>query len=806
MWESNNNSENFLYIVNKDHEVVDFNASMKQIYPFLEKGQVCHRVLMQQETPCDGCPLTLDPGEDLITFNHDLQKWVGAKRAWIDYPGEGQCGVILCSRITDMRRSIRERVPAMIGKDLYIEMNLTKNAYRIILPDDPIGEKEFSRESLEELILRTAEHLVHPEDKADFLEFWDIGTMISRIRHSDNEIRGVFRECTKSGMWDTVYITIVPEKYYGLDDVMVMAIYTIIPGRISEQREIVEDTMTAAGRINYDLMTGLPLRRSFWNLLDNHPMKEEFLSRECCIVVSDIEHFHVFNNWHGREAGDALLSEIGSFLKEADQTHHTISGYMGGDNFCSVFVYDPDTVEYLRSGITEIVENFRDIRGFHPVFGAYRSSNLAEKAVDAYDYCMIAIRRNPDHQTSAVCWYDEKMVREQAAEIRLTSRIRDAMANGEICFYLQPKCDMKSGRVVGAEALARWYSPELGFVSPGVFIPVLERDGFITELDRYIWEGVCQTMARWKAAGLPVLPVSVNVSRIDIFSMDIVDTFASLAAQYGLDPADLEIEITETAYVENDAVIREVQSGLKAAGFSVLIDDFGSGYSSLNFLKDVDFDAIKLDIRFLELNEENSRKGSDIITSMLEMSEKLNLTAIAEGVETAEQREMLSYRDCRLAQGYYFYKPMPVAEFEALLKDEEKIMPGRHVQDFRPHIREAAEELQLPAFHDFDEHLSRFLQNLMCVGDLVRIVDVRSMREYRCDPEGHLIMQQGYCYDIWGRKDNCRTCISRTAVDSRKAAAKYESIGSDRYYIVAKPIRIGSVLYALETALKIAGE
>lgn len=797
-------SENAMYIIDKDHRVVSFNSVMRKSYPTLKKGDTCYSAIMKQETVCQACPLKMEKDEDMTFYNEVLGKWISIRRSIIDYPGAGKCGVLISRRSNDVRRNIRSRLPFMSGYDVYIEMNLTKNMYRIILPDDPTQEKEFSKDRLDDMIRRTADNLVHPNDRDAFLEFWDIHTLEKRINDSEREIHGVFRECRKTGVWDTVYITIVQEEYYGTSDVIVMALYMIMPGYAAAEtdNDLKQDVMIDGQKINYDYMTGLPLRRSYWVLLENSTMKQKADSSDFCVLVTDIERFHVINNWYGREAGDALLSEIGAFLKSCDKEGEILSGYMGGDNFCTIFEYREDTMDRIVNGITEIIRNFRKDADFRPIFGAYCGNRTGISVMDAYDLCIMAIKRKDHKCHDAVCWYDDRIIQEQKAEEQLLLQFQTGMENGEITFYLQPKCDFRTGKIVGAEALARWNSPELGPVSPAVFIPVLEKAGKVSTLDYFIWQSVCRAIAKWREAGLPKLPVSVNVSRLDVFSMDIVHHFTALVEKYGLETSDIEIEITESAYVENDSIIKEVQSGLRMAGFHTLIDDFGSGYSSLNFLKDVDTDAIKLDLNFLKLSDDNLEKGENIVSSVLSMANRLNMVTIAEGVETKAQADFLSYRGCALAQGYYFYKPMPVAEFEQLLATPDRIMEGAHLSDFKP-VREQEPDFEIKEFDGFDEKLETFMKTLMDVAFVVRVIDTRNCREYRLNSEGHIEMGSGYCYDMWGRGVVCKNCISRIAAEGRQIVSKYETLGRDTCYMIAKPIRIGGELYAMETAIKI---
>ena len=279
------------------------------------------------------------------------------------------------------------------------------------------------------------------------------------------------------------------------------------------------------------------------------------------------------------------------------------------------------------------------------------------------DYAYGALEIAKQRPDKDICWYDESMVREQEAEAKLMPEICSAMDNGEFTFYLQPKCILQTGKIIGSEALVRWISPEKGFISPGQFIPLLEKNGFINKLDVYIWDKVCQTIRRWLDEGRTVLPISINVSRADIYSMDVVRILKDMIEKYNISTENIEIEITESAYVENGSVIKDTEKAFKNAGFKILIDDFGSGYSSLNMLKDISADVLKIDMGFLRASE-NEAKGLDILESIITLAGKLGMKVITEGVETKKQLYMLVEMGCDMYQGYYFSKPIPVDEFE----------------------------------------------------------------------------------------------------------------------------------------------
>lgn len=238
-------------------------------------------------------------------------------------------------------------------------------------------------------------------------------------------------------------------------------------------------------RYNYDLATNLPLRRTFWRIADKTVL---FDNKTYCILAIDIENFHLINKWYGRETGDELLIEIGEALKSIDAGYGTISGYMGGDNFCVIFEENDDVINLIRKRISGIVNGYRGHDITRAYYGAYKTAD------------------------KDIFWYDDSMAREQEAEAKLMPEICSAMDNGEFTFYLQPKCILQTGKIIGSEALVRWISPEKGFISPGQFIPLLEKNGFINKLDVYIWDKVCQTIRRWLDEGRTVLPISINVS------------------------------------------------------------------------------------------------------------------------------------------------------------------------------------------------------------------------------------------------------------------------------------------------------
>ena len=246
-----------------------------------------------------------------------------------------------------------------------------------------------------------------------------------------------------------------------------------------------------------------------------------------------------------------------------------------------------------------------------------------------------------------------------------------ALNSSQFIPYLQPKYDLKTNKATGAEALVRWAHPQKGLVSPGIFIPIFERNGFISKLDFYMWESVCKILRNWIDSGKKVVPVSVNISRTNLYNPELVDIICNLVKKYDIPPELLNLELTETSYMDNPALMMETVQRLRDKNFIVLMDDFGSGYSSLNTLKDITVDVLKIDMKFLQetVHQERSRK---ILECVINLAKKLNVPVVAEGAETEDQVNFLRDMGCEFVQGFYFSKPIPLKEFEQLIEEEQQ--------------------------------------------------------------------------------------------------------------------------------------
>lgn len=413
----------------------------------------------------------------------------------------------------------------------------------------------------------------------------------------------------------------------------------------------------------YDELTGIYNKQAFYAktkemLLDN-PDKNFDLLR------INIERFKVLNDLFGESTGDKLLRYIGKFLKEINLPL-CVSGRLYADNFVVCYEAGKGDSRRMINTLQMVADSFAINNRTILSFGLYRIDDKTLPVSVMCDRANMALWKAKGNFKNPYCEYDEKMRQQVLKEQKIINAMERAIQNKEFTLYLQPKYDIEKGTIIGAEALVRWISLENGFISPGDFIPVFENNGFVYEVDKFIWEESCRYLRKWLDEGREVHPISVNVSRIDLYTPKLVQHLVNLREKYQLPSQYLELEITESAYTEDPEQIITITRQLREAGFVILMDDFGTGYSSLNMLKDIQIDVLKLDMGFLK-SSDYSAKGGNILTAILKMAESLKMQTIAEGVETKEQVEFLKKIGCRYVQGFYYSKPLPVGEFEKLI-------------------------------------------------------------------------------------------------------------------------------------------
>lgn len=433
--------------------------------------------------------------------------------------------------------------------------------------------------------------------------------------------------------------------------------------RALEQRFQQQSNLLLAS--GYDQLTGLYTRQTFFRVVRER--LDAFPNDEFSILICDINRFKVFNNLYGSEQGDQLLRSIAKRLRDST-LDDAIFSRLESDNFAALFRRTSFDPEKLCSAIAEWLDNYPVEFHLTASLGIYDIDDRSISVNLMCDRAQLVLRTIKNGYESRYAVYDESLRARLADEERLISDVSDALRREEFELYFQPQINYCDGSFIGAEALVRWNHPQKGLLTPSFFIPLFENNGLISILDEYVWDRCCRFIRKWhdRYDSFVPLSISVNISRLNIYNTSLCEKMTALVNKYDLSPSLLKLEITESAYIDNPALLIGVVDSLRAAGFTVEMDDFGSGYSSLNTLKDVHVDVLKLDIRFLEESEDRSRGGS-ILSSIIRMARWLDLPVIAEGVESKQQADYLKSIGCHYMQGFYFSKPLPAPEFEKLL-------------------------------------------------------------------------------------------------------------------------------------------
>lgn len=421
----------------------------------------------------------------------------------------------------------------------------------------------------------------------------------------------------------------------------------------------------------HDQLTDLYNRRHFFenteNLLKNH------VGEEAAFIRMDIDRFRLINAFLGEAGGDQLLKYIAEELEKVLESYPWCTyGRIESDIFGFCVPYEKERCEKDLKYLRERINEFNRAYLIEPSFGIYCMTELNQSIESIYVGASLAAKKCKDQFQVYINYYDSKMSENMRDENMITQEMQKALEREEFLVYFQPKYNTQTKSPYGAEALVRWNHPERGMISPGVFIPIFEKNGFIGNLDYYVWEKVCQYLKKWQEEGINPAPVSVNVSRAELSNPNVAEMIIQLVEKYQIAPKILNLELTESAYMDNPEAMNHVIDRLHEAGFTILIDDFGSGYSSLNTLKDIEVDILKVDMKFLASDSSNV-KSKKILSSVITMSQWLGLPVITEGVETEEQYQFLQSIGCEYIQGYYFAKPMPVEEYEVLIRNTKPI-------------------------------------------------------------------------------------------------------------------------------------
>ena len=424
-----------------------------------------------------------------------------------------------------------------------------------------------------------------------------------------------------------------------------------------------------------DSVTGLSSMEKF--RLDVEPILASKEKEEYYAIALDIDKFKVINDLYGYEEGDKTIAYVGRICKEGVSSGDYLTR-VSVDNFMifkktkdihDVYAYLNRIFDKLSYEIEHRDQHFRMILKAG-IYKIEADDLLLSKVMDKAN---LAKKNMKKSHTSSYQVYSDAMRQKNIEDKLLENDMEKALKERQFQIYLQPQIDLKTKKIVSAEALVRWIHPEKGMIPPFKFIPVFENNGFITRLDTYVWEESIKTVARWRKEAKLAVPISINLSRTDIEREGVMDRLFELMDKYDLDSNWIKTELTESIYLDDEKLILEQMSKLKNFGFDIAVDDFGSGYSSLHLLKSMPVDILKIDKSFLDISSEMKNREEVILRDVIEMGKDLGLQIIMEGVETEEQSKFLEMVGCDVVQGYYYGRPMPVEAFEQELINNYKI-------------------------------------------------------------------------------------------------------------------------------------
>lgn len=424
-------------------------------------------------------------------------------------------------------------------------------------------------------------------------------------------------------------------------------------------RKMAENNMES----NRTFMTNLYNLRAF-----QYKAQEEMLANEdlrFAMIVLDFSNFKAINEFCGRDVGDGLLIATADALR-AEAGEHVVLSHFRADTFAIMTPFaDEQELIDITGRIGRRIEEYKMPYRALPAFGICIADYPAMSVSLMRDYAMMALGTIKGKFYAKYAFFDAKMRRQMFINKMIENDIVEALRDEQLFIFIQPKVNMTDGSIIGGEALVRWKYKDNSMVSPGEFIPVVEKNGLIIDVDVYVWTRVFRFIGRRLAQGKRVEPLSINISRLHVFDNSFKDTIINLSRKYGVPSEYVLLELTESGFAENQENIYDNMEELRKSGFKVSMDDFGTGYSTMTMLKNQPIDEIKIDKGFID--DLNDPKSRSILRHTAEMLSDLELDTIVEGVETKEQRDFLLECGCTRVQGYLYYKPMPVEKFEELL-------------------------------------------------------------------------------------------------------------------------------------------
>ena len=423
--------------------------------------------------------------------------------------------------------------------------------------------------------------------------------------------------------------------------------------------------------LEYDFLTGIYGQQKFYQA--TRELLDQRAGANFAFIHFDIDRFRIINTLYGSKEGDRLIHFVAGAIRKVMTAYgRGTYGRLGGDVFGMCVPYeDGAAIYHILEGIRAEIRKHSVHYYLETCAGIYLVDDPDMEVAAMHDNAEIAAAQCKGQYMVHDVLYTEEIGQKVLREQHIIDEMDAALAEQQFIVYFQPKYQLKKMAPYGAEALVRWKKPSGEIVLPNKFIPIFERNGFITKLDYYVWEKVCQFIDSELSQGRNPAPISVNVSRVNLYNPDFMDSLIDLIHRYHIPPHYLNLELTESVFSEDAELIQRAVNYLHDAGFTILMDDFGSGYSSLNILKDVDLDVLKIDMKFFSKGN-TAEKGAKIIEAVIRMAESLDMMVIAEGVEEKHQVDFLNDLGCDYIQGYYFGRPMSQDQYEKLTNHDEE--------------------------------------------------------------------------------------------------------------------------------------
>ncbi|HCB92362.1 MAG TPA: histidine kinase [Selenomonas sp.] len=416
--------------------------------------------------------------------------------------------------------------------------------------------------------------------------------------------------------------------------------------------------------IEKDSLTGLYNRETFYQrasaLIQRDP------DRQYSIIYLDISCFKVINDLFHVETGNLILKTAAYYFMAVIDEAYGACGRIEADHFVVCIPTDRFNIERMLEGLDQTIQSLGVRHNILFYAGIYPVDNPFLPVDQMCDRAHMALNKIKGNYMNRYAYYDTSMRDLMMQEQMIVRDMEFALQERQFVIYLQPVYNIEKNHIVSAEALVRWMHPTDGVISPGKFIPIFERNGFIVRLDRFVWESVCRFLHDRRQRGEEIVPVSVNVSRLNFYNRDLLEFLLGLLEKYDLEAYMLKLEVTESAYTDNPYQLCSIINSFREHGFPVLMDDFGSGFSSLNMLKNLPMDVLKIDMGFVQ-ELESSERANIVMKGIVNLAKELNMGVIVEGVETKRQLDLLAAIGCDEIQGYYFSRPLPVQDFVDLL-------------------------------------------------------------------------------------------------------------------------------------------